>query len=134
MSIEDALQYSVLIMVINYQRIEKKKIEKFMTTVLHVGKIINNGWTMKRFFISLWNSNPKITLEFFCSNIVGVPSNPKTSFDYMEGIFSDVKDDEKNLSPSVLKKKIENLQSSGHHSSASKRWENFLFFKGKVVY
>ena len=29
----------------------------------------------------------------------------------MEGVFSDVKEEEKNLSPSVLKKKIENLQS-----------------------
>lgn len=76
------------------------------------------------------NSNPKITLVSFLFNIVGVPSNPKTSFDYMEGIFSDVKDDEKNLSPSVLKKKIENLQSSGHQHS--KRWE-FPVFQSRLL-
>ena len=48
-------------------------------------------------------------------NFLGVPSNPKTSFDYMEGIFNDCNTEtaEKNLSPSVLKKRIEHLQ-SGH--------------------
>merc|ERR1712129_35221 len=48
-------------------------------------------------------------------SLIGVPSNPKTSFDFMEGILntSESNTTETNLSPSVLKKKIENLQ-SGH--------------------
>ena len=57
----------------------------------------------------------------------GVPSNPKSSFDFMEGICSDVNTTESkdttietNLSPSVLKKKIENLQ-SGHQNMQTKR-------------
>ena len=65
---------------------------------------------------------------FVC--FAGVPSNPKTSFDFMDGIFSDVNNTESkdtttntiesNLSPSVLKKKIENLQ-SGHQHLQTKR-------------
>jgi len=60
-------------------------------------------------------------------SLIGVPSNPKSSFDFMEGIFSDVNTTESkdttietNLSPSVLKKKIENLQ-SGHQNMQTKR-------------
>jgi len=55
-------------------------------------------------------------------SLIGVPSNPKTSFDFMEGILntSESKDTETNLSPSVLKKKIENLQ-SGHQNLQTKR-------------
>ena len=54
----------------------------------------------------------------------GVPSNPKTSFDFMEGILNTSESNkdttETNLSPSVLKKKIENLQ-SGHQNLQTKR-------------
>merc|ERR1740122_928218 len=55
-------------------------------------------------------------------SLIGVPSNPKTSFDFMEGILntSESNTTETNLSPSVLKKKIENLQ-SGHQNLQTKR-------------
>jgi hypothetical protein len=55
--------------------------------------------------------------------LAGVPPNAKTSADFMEGLFDSdlVEMDQqlpgKNLSPSVLKKRIENLQdpASSHH-------------------
>jgi len=57
-------------------------------------------------------------------SLIGVPSNPKTSFDFMEGILNTSESNkdttETNLSPSVLKKKIENLQ-SGHQNLQTKR-------------
>merc|ERR1712203_939008 len=52
-------------------------------------------------------------------SLIGVPSNPKSSFDFMETVFSE-DTTESNLSPSVLKKKIENLQ-SGHQNLQTKR-------------
>ena len=46
----------------------------------------------------------------------GVPSNPRTSLDYMKGLFEEMPEDSestKNLSPSMLKKRMDNLQSTG---------------------
>ena len=72
----------------------------------------------KIFRLKLLNVN--FSLFFF----TGVPSNPKTSFDFMEGILNTSESNkdttETNLSPSVLKKKIENLQ-SGHQNLQTKR-------------
>jgi hypothetical protein len=72
----------------------------------------------KIFRLKLLNVN--FSLFFFA----GVPSNPKTSFDFMEGILNTSESNkdttETNLSPSVLKKKIENLQ-SGHQNLKTKR-------------
>lgn len=57
------------------------------------------------------------TLDLLLQNVAGVPSNPKTSLDYMDGLFQDfpgaAEDFGENLSPTMLKKKIENLQSAG---------------------
>ena len=72
----------------------------------------------KIFRLKLLNVN--LSMFFF----TGVPSNPKTSFDFMEGILNTSESNkdttETNLSPSVLKKKIENLQ-SGHQNLQTKR-------------
>ena len=72
----------------------------------------------KIFRLKLLNVN--FSLLFFA----GVPRNPKTSFDFMEGILNTSESNkdttETNLSPSVLKKKIENLQ-SGHQNLQTKR-------------
>lgn len=58
-----------------------------------------------------------------------MPANPKTSLDFMEGLFQDIpdlsasaEDFDKNLSPTVLEKKIENLQSSGHQKRYDTRF------------
>ena len=56
--------------------------------------------------------------------------------DFIEGIFSDVRDESanENVSPSMLNKKIENLQSGQQHlTSHAKRWEKVSKLRPKNI-
>ena len=57
----------------------------------------------------------------------GVPSNPRTSLDYMKGLFEgEIEDSEtatKSLSPSMLKKRMEHQQTLQSSSGQMRRYE-----------
>ena len=84
-----------------------------------VSNFMLTSWV--RFFFFLRSDNHSKTLVCF---FPGVPSNPRTSLDYMKGLFEEIEDSSevtKNLSP-FTKKRIEqqSLQSS---SGQMRRYE-----------
>ena len=53
----------------------------------------------------------------------GVPSNPRTSLDYMKGLFEgEIEDSEATKSPSMLKKRMEHQQTLQSSSGQMRRY------------